>query len=347
MAVTDLKVSFWKKNTDFETDGFRMLPVTKKEYVEGLLGADGKIDPSLIPAWLWEGRVPAGIADLLDEANGGMDIHNIFIDPFGFDMSTPPDVSVQGYYVEVTTAGELVNESVNAARYELIGAGNQGDKTFPLILQTGDYIVLVKVDTVTPKYSFAIVDNTYGDATTSAKGIVMLYNGVDSASTTLVPTAGALKTTYDLAFGKEDAFTKNTAFNKDFTTSGGTNGVATTVARGDHSHGTYDRGTSPLTGTNVFSDIVVADGIVGSISSRTFSASDFGTGPIDDGVNSLTVVWSGSYLTTQFSNVNSAASDAANAAAVADKRGLKYYTSVANADAGGHNTGDIVAILTT
>ena len=387
MSVTDLKISLRKRGTtNFATDGFRMLPITDKTYVIGLLGSDGKINPDLIPAWLYAGRHQAGIADLVSEAEGGVDIHSIFISITGFNMATPPDASAQGEYVEITQTGELTNESANSALYEIVGAGNAGDKTFPMILQTGDYIVLAKVNASNPKYSFAIVDNTYGDASTTAKGIVQLFDGVTSTSTTLAPTAAAVKTAYDLAATKETAFTKNTAFNKNFTASGGDAGTGITVARGDHKHdglysvlahnhsgvyepiftklsafnrdyagtgsanttarsdhyhSTYDRAASALVGGVVFSDIVVQDGIVTALSTRTLTAASIGTGPLDDGADSTSVVWSGGYLTDLFSS-----QDGTNSSILAlAKKGIEYYTSVTAADAGGHNLGDVVAVL--
>ena len=45
------------------------------------------------------------------------------------------------------------------------------------------------------------------DASTSAKGIVQLYDGIDSTSTTVAATANAVKTTYDLANSKADKST--------------------------------------------------------------------------------------------------------------------------------------------
>ncbi len=47
----------------------------------------------------------------------------------------------------------------------------------------------------------------------------------------------------------------------------------------EHTHGSYDRSTSGLLGNSVFSDIVVVDGIVQSISQRNVSASNIGAEP--------------------------------------------------------------------
>lgn len=50
----------------------------------------------------------------------------------------------------------------------------------------------------------------------------------------------------------------------------------TAVSLVGHSHSTFDRATSELTGANVFSDIVVTDGITTAISTRALTASDLG-----------------------------------------------------------------------
>lgn len=48
------------------------------------------------------------------------------------------------------------------------------------------------------------------------------------------------------------------------------------AATSGHTHSTYDRTTSPLTGATVFEDIVVADGIVTGTSTRNLTAADIG-----------------------------------------------------------------------
>jgi hypothetical protein len=346
MPVTDLKVSLRKKGaTDFASDGFRLLPITKKEYVLGLMGPDGKIDPNLIPAWLYAARQQAGIADL--SFSTPIDIDNIFKDVVGFNMSTPPtpESGAQGMYVEVTTAGTLTNTSLNAAEYELIGGGDEGVRTFPLDLETGDYIVLVKVNSSNPKYSFAIVDNTYGDASTTAKGIVKLYDGVDSASAVLAATANSVKQAYDLAASKEDAFSKGTAFNKNFAGSG----VATTVSRSDHTHSTFAYTNADLAG-NIIKSITVSNGIITALTTQSLAsiANAAGLALLIDLDAKANITYVDSEISTLAAYVDQG--DASlrtdvNANELLAKKGLEYYTSVASADAGGHNAGDIVAVL--
>jgi hypothetical protein len=275
-----------------------------------------------------------------------------------------------------------------------IGHGDGGEDDFPLTLEQGDWIVLVQAQSATPKWTWAVIDRRYEHADTATYGVTKLYAGVDSPSNILAATAGAVKTAYDLADTKEPAIgTKGSAFNKNF---GGT-GSSTDVARRDHYHSTFDRASAVLSGANVFSNIVVTDGIVTAISTRALTLAnlgftgaananyyqhpdfnetnisatgqqviraitinnghiqgftvgdmvitDLGGGPIDDGVAGGAVVWSGAHLDGRFSAVESNAQAGINNAALAAKEGIKFYDSVALADAGGHNENDIVIVL--
>ena len=333
MAVADIKVSLRKRGvTDFGADGFRMLPITKKEYVLGLLGADGRLDPSLIPAFLYDARQYVGILDLDEQST--IDIDGVVSGSWG-----GADVSSQGSYLEVTTAGFLTNSSASSADYEIIGAGDEGDNTFPIHLEVGDYLVLAKYNVSAPTYSFAIVNRSHAIADTAQYGVTKLYAGIDSASNVLAGTAGAVKTAYDLANSKEDSIgTKGTAFNKNFGSSGGT------VAEGNHQHTAFDATLSGV-GAQFLRSITIINGIVTAVALDSVSLGALGGGAIDDGVNAVDVVWSGSYINGLIGGLETGIGENMDNIAIADKRGLKYYTSVANADAGGHNAGDIVAVL--
>lgn len=331
MPVTDLKVSLRKRGaTDFAGDGQRLLPITKKEYVLGLLGADGRLDPSLVPAWLYSARNYLGILDLDEQST-------IDIDDIVTANWAAADESAQGSYLEVTNAGWLPNGSANAANYEIIGAGDEGDRTFPIHLEVGDYLVLAKFNASAPEYSFAIVNNSHGIADTIQYGITKLYDGVDSASSVLAATANAVKTAYDLAFGKEPAIgAKGTAFNKDFGTGAGT------VAEGDHEHSSFDRGATEF-GGNVLKTLEITNGVITALTTQSISDIASGAGLVVSTDLDLytTLADFNSYVTT-----NDSAVSAVNALAViARKQGLEYYDSVANADGGSHNAGDIVAVL--
>ena len=100
---------------------------------------------------------------------------------------------------------------------------------------------------------------------------------------------------------KEPAFTKNTAFNKNFGTTAGTvaegdhthayagtvhthsisdvTGLQTALdgkAPTSHTHGTYDRAVAALTGAAVISDIDITDGIVTNVATRNLTPGDIG-----------------------------------------------------------------------
>lgn len=337
--MADLKISLRKKGaTNFET-GDRLLPVTNYNYVEGLIGPDGKISPSLIPAWLYNNRIMVGMAELATTPS--LNIENILTDTAGFDIQLDAPVSalqgVQGYFVEVTSPGPLLNDSANADMFELIGNGNAGNNEFPVTLETGDYILLVKVNDTNPKFSFAIIDNVYGDATTVNKGIVKLYNGVNSESTTLAATAASVKAAHDLAYTKEDAFDKNTAFNKNFREEGTLTGNTDTVARGDHKHGTFGFSEADLAGT-IIKEIDISDGIVTKLTVRPIAE-------VANAVGLALVTDLDSYVT--MTNHESDMTDIqsyASSARILAKKGMEFYNNVAAADSGGHATGDIVIV---
>lgn len=340
--MADLKISLRQKGTTNFDTGDRLLPVTHYNYVEGLIAPDGKISPSLIPAWLYNNRIMVGIAELATTPS--LDIRDIMTLPESFNVDINAPVSalqgLQGHFVEVTSAGPLGNATADSAMFELVGGGNAGVNDFPVTLETGDYILIVKVNDTNPKFSIAIVDNVYGDATTTNKGIVKLYDGVDSTSTTLAATAGSVKQAYDLAYTKENAFTKNSAFNKNFTPSGGLNGATDTVARGDHTHGTFTRATNKLVGLTVFDDIITANGIVTGVTTRVIDPAELAMGIIDDGIAVNYMTWSSyklndlsEYLQQQDSTILTLA-----------KKGMEFYNNVAAANAGNHSAGDIVIV---
>ncbi len=328
MAVTDLKVSLRKRGaTDFDGDGYRLLPVTKPQYVIGLLGSDGKLNSNLMPGYILGGMSYLGIADLDEQST--IDVDGLLAGEYA-GMATAADAV--GSYLQITSAGFLTNTSGNSAKHEIIGGGDEGDVTFPIHLEVGDWLVLSKVD-VGVMYSWSIVNNTYELASESEFGVVKLINSVASASEVLVPVAANVKAAYDLAYGKKDDFAENNAFNKTFGTSAGQ------VAEGNHAHGTFDitQGAS----SNVLKEITVLNGIV---TAAVFGGITTAQLPMDT-TGTANVIWSGltiqNELTSLEGGINQAQTDAANAR----KQGLEYYTSEEAANGGSHNLGDVVAVL--
>ncbi len=61
------------------------------------------------------------------------------------------------------------------------------------------------------------------------------------------------------------------------------NGTIRSIGLAEHTHGTYDRASSVLSGANVFSNIVVTDGIVTSTATRALTAADISALPLSGG----------------------------------------------------------------
>jgi uncharacterized membrane protein len=60
-----------------------------------------------------------------------------------------------------------------------INPGDEGDTTLPIDLEAGDILIVSNYSFASPTHSyfFAVINNTYGVATTSSPGIVTLYGG--------------------------------------------------------------------------------------------------------------------------------------------------------------------------
>jgi len=116
----------------------------------------------------------------------------------GDDLNTAGLATV-GDYLIVTTGGDIVNTGSPIITLAVQAPGDEGDSSIPVTLEAGDWIVLQEISGNT--YTVAIVNNTYQDATTSAKGIVRLSNATTYASLsgTDVVTETVLKTTIDNA----------------------------------------------------------------------------------------------------------------------------------------------------
>lgn len=162
-------------------------------------------------------------------------------------------------------------------KYELNATVPSGakftDTVYTLPNATSSVLGGVKVGTNISVSSGTI---SVANASTSAKGVVQLSNAVNSTSTSLAATAGALKTTYDLANGKQspattlvgygitDAYTKtevDTALSGKLSTSG-TAAKATADASGNNIVNTYAKKSTTLNGygiTNAYTKTEVDD----------------------------------------------------------------------------------------
>lgn len=148
----------------------------------------GKIPLSQIPIGVLNGMTPKGTV------NTDTDIHTLM----QLNIATDPDADDTMSYIVVTSTMVLSN-AVSAADHTMQAPGDEGDSTFPITLEAGDWLVLVEVDDTNDDYTWAIINNTQQDASTAAKGLVRLSDAgdVDLLSGDDVITEGVLKTIID------------------------------------------------------------------------------------------------------------------------------------------------------
>lgn len=148
---------------------------TEKGAANGVAPLDGtsKILPTYLPNWVGGGLVYRGTIASGDIANAGALI-----------------TAVQGLVTSgsLASASQLLGSSwVVTANYTFVegtlpantaisfNPGDEGDSTLPIDLEAGDMVVLTNyVDSTTDTFTFAVINNTYTDATDTVKGIVKL-----------------------------------------------------------------------------------------------------------------------------------------------------------------------------
>jgi hypothetical protein len=140
----------------------------------------GTLSVSRLPSSVIGGMKFAGSIDL--SAIGGKSVD---------DLGTA-GLSAPGDYLIVSAGGQFTQGSTITGSIE--APGDEGDSSFPVTLETGDWIVLTDSDGTNNTYDLAIVNNTQKDATTTAKGIVELATNAEtqagSSSTKVVTPAG-------------------------------------------------------------------------------------------------------------------------------------------------------------
>jgi len=140
----------------------------------------GTISVSRLPASVIGGMQFAGSIDLNGLTGKTVD-----------DLGTA-GLSAPGDYLIVSADGEFKQGSTITAT--VTAPGDEGDSTFPISLEAGDWIVLTDSDGGNNTYDIAIINNTHKDATTTAKGIVELATNAEtqagSSSTKAVTPAG-------------------------------------------------------------------------------------------------------------------------------------------------------------
>ena len=139
------------------------------------LGADGKLTDTQVPDYLI----------------GGMRFKNSISLHLGKTVDDVVQLITEvGEYVIVTSPGELSQGTI--ATGSVRAPGDEGDSTLPIVLEAGDWIVVSAVDG--QNFTFAIVNNTYQNASTAAFGVTRLspITNLTNASGNDVITEGVL-----------------------------------------------------------------------------------------------------------------------------------------------------------
>ncbi len=173
--MADIRVELHKKNA---SNGFdRLIVETDIHSVGGLLNTQGKININLIPDSLMGALRFQGIIEKNEAESGGGALIDAFIGSSaekGHYFIARTDVSVfcnsSSPYQIVNTSGVTIDEGATIT-------------TTTLVLEKGDWLVVNNIDhTATPKtVEFAVINNTYPDATTNTKGVVKLANDITTS----------------------------------------------------------------------------------------------------------------------------------------------------------------------
>jgi fibronectin-binding autotransporter adhesin len=116
-----------------------------------------------------------------------------------------------------------------------------------------------------------------GTTTSISSSVVQIYDNFIEVNVNPATTNGGLYVRDLVGTASTGSMMYNVTTN---TWQAGVKGSETTISLEGHGHGTYDRTTSVLSGANVFSDIIVTDGIVQSaIATRAITKGDIGITP--------------------------------------------------------------------
>lgn len=119
-------------------------------------------------------QLPTGIAGGL-KFRGSLSA-NTDLDTLG-DLYSSAEVGEGSYWI---ATADIV---LTATAHSVVQApGDEGDSTFPITIEAGDWVLLSQW--LTDDYTFDIINNTYQDATDAAKGIVTLSSASDTTGTT-------------------------------------------------------------------------------------------------------------------------------------------------------------------
>lgn len=143
------------------------------------LGSDQKLTSSQVPSYLLTGGpFQAGTFGTAFNLS-------TFYTALTTDL-TPADITTRyGWYYQCTaeTTVSWSNGTPAMVNYT-VSPGDEGDTTSPITLEAGDLIVFTKYEYVDPNgvYTFAIINNTTGVASSTAYGIVQLSAATDTSA---------------------------------------------------------------------------------------------------------------------------------------------------------------------
>lgn len=209
------------------------------------LGSDGKIPTSQLPSAVTGGMRFAGTLNLSTSKS----IDTVIL-----------TANEEGEYLIVTNTGQVTQGST--ATGTIASPGDEGLTDFPITLEAGDWLVVTEVSG--SNYTFAVINNTYRDATSGVNGIVTLSDGNSGIITGLagntVITEGVLS---GLLLG------------------GDQNGAVTTkIATSGHTHSQYQPLDADLTAiaalSNADGNIIVGNGTAWVVESGSTARSSLG-----------------------------------------------------------------------
>ena len=205
------------------------------------------------------------------------------------DYKTANGGTAEGCYF---IASSTVVISGTGATFHALNGGEEEDSAFPITLEKGDWFVYIKYEPVGTIAYWAVVNNTYQDATASARGIVKLSNVLDTTEMAgnSVITEGLLAGLMGTEQGE--------------------------IAHGDHTHsGVYqplDADLTKLAGlSSADSNFIVGSAAGWTVESGSDARTSLGLGSLAT-LNSINNAnWSGTALAV--GNGGTGASDATNA----------------------------------
>jgi hypothetical protein len=150
------------------------------------LFSSGKLKDTYLPSYIFGSMRFAGAVTLSGTATTLQTI-------FGTWLDAAEASSFLGRYYVVGTGGKLDTNFVqaitsNVYRVQSTSFSDEGQSGDPIDLEAGDWIVFIETKSNTPSsgiftFEFGIVNNTYANAGTVAKGIVTLSSSTSTAST--------------------------------------------------------------------------------------------------------------------------------------------------------------------